>query len=73
MPELPVISGDRCISALEHLGYKVARTRGSHARLRCPGRKPVTVPKHNELDRGTLRSIIRAIGISVEELKALLT
>ena len=72
MPELPVISGDQCIAALELLGYKVARTRGSHARLRCPGRKSVTVPKHHELDRGTLRAIIRTCGIGVEEFKKLL-
>lgn len=51
MPELPVISGAQCISALERIGYRVARIKGSHVRMRCPGRKPVTVPRHHELDR----------------------
>ena len=73
MPELPVISGDQCIAALGRLGYQVARTRGSHVRLRCNGRKPVTVPRHHEIDRGTLRAIIRTIGLSPEDFKALLT
>lgn len=73
MPPLPVISGNRCIEALSHLGYVVARTKGSHVRLRCPGRKPVTVPLHDELDRGTLRSILRSIGVSVTEFVGLLT
>jgi len=72
MPELPVISGARCIAALERRGYVVARTKGSHVRMRCPGRRPVTVPKHEELDRGTLRSILRTANISVREFVKLL-
>lgn len=71
MAELPIISGAECITALERLGYRVARTRGSYARLRCAGRKPITVPLHDELDRGTLRAIIRTAGISVEEFNSL--
>jgi predicted RNA binding protein YcfA (HicA-like mRNA interferase family) len=31
-----------------------------------------TVPNHKELDRGTLRAIIRQTGITVEEFVALL-
>jgi len=54
MPELPIVSGDLCILALERIGYRIARTKGSHVRMRCSGRRPVTVPKHYELDRGTL-------------------
>ena len=72
MPELPIISGDLCISALERIGYRIARTKGSHVRMRCPGRRPVTVPKHYELDRGTLRSILRTADISIEEFIKLL-
>ena len=64
MPELPIISGDQCISALEHIGYWVARIKGSHVRIRCTGRRPVTIPKHDELDRGTLRSILRTNSIA---------
>jgi hypothetical protein len=33
----------------------------------------VTVPIHNELDRGTLRNIIRTAEISVEEFVQLLS
>ena len=72
MPELPVISGDDCMAALGRAGYQVARSRGSHFRLRCPGRRPVTVPRHRELDRGTLRAILRTVDISVEEFLELL-
>jgi predicted RNA binding protein YcfA (HicA-like mRNA interferase family) len=72
MPKLPVISGDRCISALGRVGYKIAHIRGSHVRMRCPNRNPVTVPRHDELDRGTLRAILRTTEISVEEFITLL-
>jgi predicted RNA binding protein YcfA (HicA-like mRNA interferase family) len=72
MPELPVISGDQCISALERIGYRVARIKGSHVRMRCPGRKPVTVPRHHELDRGTLKAILRTANLTVEEFVKLL-
>lgn len=68
----PLISGRECVSALGRLGYVQTRQRGSHVRLECPGRAPLTVPMHGELDRGTLRAIIKAAGVTVEEFTALL-
>ena len=72
MPPLPVISGDEFIKTLARLGYVVERTRGSHVMLRCPGPEPLTVPRHRQLDRGTLRGLIRDAGLTVEEFIALL-
>ena len=72
MPELPIVSGDECVAALSRVGYRVARSRGSHLRLRCPGRRPVTGHSHRELDRGTLKAILRTAGISVSELLQLM-
>lgn len=40
-------------------------------RLTCDGRAPVTVPLHPTMDRGTLRSILRAAEISVDDFVAL--
>lgn len=68
---LPVISGRECVDALVKLGYRQVRQKGSHVRLVCEGRNPVTVPLHNTLDRGTLRSIIRIVDITVEEFSTL--
>lgn len=50
-PKLPVISGRDCVIALEKIGYKVVRQRGSHLRLKDKKGKllPVTVPDHKEL------------------------
>jgi predicted RNA binding protein YcfA (HicA-like mRNA interferase family) len=72
MPELPVVSGADVIAALAKLGYTPARQKGSHVRLTAPGRSAVTVPTHKELDRGTLRSILRTVDITVEEFIRLL-
>ncbi|WP_422303963.1 type II toxin-antitoxin system HicA family toxin [Candidatus Binatus sp.] len=72
MIPLPVISGGECIAALTKMGYRQARQRGSHVRLVCPNRNPVTVPLHRELDRGTLRAILRTVEIGAGEFLALL-
>ena len=52
--------------------YAVARTRGSHVRLTAVGRPPLTVPRHQQLDRGTLRAIIRQTELAVEKFLELL-
>lgn len=72
MPPLPVVSGAQCIGALAKLGYVESRQRGSHVRLTANGRNPVTVPLHKELDRGTLRSILRTADVDVQAFLALL-
>lgn len=74
MSSLPAISGDEAVRAFERLGYERVRQRGSHVRLVAgePGRAPLTVPRKRELKRGTLRSLIRDAGITVEEFTELL-
>jgi predicted RNA binding protein YcfA (HicA-like mRNA interferase family) len=73
MSGLPRLSGRQCIKALESLGFSVKRQEGSHIILRR--NEPfaqVVVPDHKELDRGTLRAIIRQAQLSVEEFVRLL-
>ena len=73
MSQLPVISGAECIKALEKVDYFLDRQRGSHIILiREEPRTTVTVPNHKELDKGTLRAIIRQAGLSVDEFVSLL-
>jgi predicted RNA binding protein YcfA (HicA-like mRNA interferase family) len=67
VPPLPIISGSACVAALAKIGYRPVRQKGSHVRLECAGRPPITVPLHFEIDRGTLRSIIRTAELSVDE------
>ncbi len=73
MSKLPVISGKECIKALEKAGFLVIRQKGSHISLiRGKPFAQIVVPNHRELDRGTLRSIIRQSGLSIEEFIELL-
>ena len=72
MSGLPRISGKECISALARIGFIVRRQHGSHIVLRRDNPfAQVVVPDHKELDRGTLRAIIRQAGLSVEEFTKL--
>lgn len=73
MPKLPVISGTEAIKAFSRAGWRVARQRGSHVHMVKEGHEAVlTVPLHSELDRGTLRALIRLSGLTVEEFVELL-
>ncbi|HEV2447075.1 MAG TPA: type II toxin-antitoxin system HicA family toxin [Candidatus Sulfopaludibacter sp.] len=72
MPPLPVLSGAEVVAIPAKAGYRKVRQKGSHVRLLAAGRPPVTVPLHQTLDRGTLRAIIRAADLSVEEFLDLL-
>jgi predicted RNA binding protein YcfA (HicA-like mRNA interferase family) len=71
--KLPVVSGAECVKALKQLGFVVTRQRGSHIILvREEPKTSITVPDHKELDRGTLRAIIRQADLTVDELVELL-
>lgn len=69
---LPVVSGRELVQALCRLGYSVRDQKGSHIHLRHPFRRPLTVPDHPEIARGTLRVILRDAGLAAEELRDLL-
>ncbi len=74
MGVLPPVSGRDVVKALRQIGYEQDRQRGSHIVLRQitePHRR-VVVPDHNEVAKGTLRAIIRQVGLTVDEFKALL-
>ena len=70
--KLPVLSGREVIRALDKIGYRKVRQRGSHIRLKCPDRTPLTVPDHKEIGRGLLRKILRDAKVSREEFLDLL-
>jgi len=70
--KLPVVSGKETIKALSKIGYYIRDQKGSHVHLRHPTKRPLTVPMHNEIDRRTLKSILKAAEISEEEFVKLL-
>lgn len=71
--KLPVVSGRECITALQRVGFVFRRQKGSHMIMtRSNPAAQVSVPDHRELDRGTLRTIIRDAGLTVDQFVALL-
>lgn len=72
MASLPVISGREAVKAFQKLGFVFHHQRASHIILYHSNGRHLSVPDHGELDRGTLRALIRGAGITVEEFVALL-
>jgi len=68
MPALPVLSGLKVVRVFENLGWQVARQRGSHIVMVKDGEiATLSIPAHKEVAKGTLRSLIRTAGITVEK------
>lgn len=74
MPSLPVISGTKCVKALGKIGFIVHSQKGSHIILgRDNPKSRISVPNHKELDRGTLKAIIRQASLTVDQFVDLLS
>ncbi len=69
MEPLPILSGKELIRILGKVGYREVRQRGSHIRLTCLGRKPVTVPNYKSIDRSLLRKILRDARLTIAEFQ----
>jgi predicted RNA binding protein YcfA (HicA-like mRNA interferase family) len=73
MSKFPRISGQDCVNALLRAGFIFKRQHGSHIILRRDNPfSQLVVPNHKELDRGTLRSILRQAELGIEEFLKLL-
>ncbi|MEI6656985.1 MAG: type II toxin-antitoxin system HicA family toxin [Planctomycetota bacterium] len=72
MARLPMLSGGEAVKVFERAGWTIDRQRGSHVILVKDG-QPATlsVPDHKELAKGTLRSLIRAAGMTTEDFASL--
>jgi predicted RNA binding protein YcfA (HicA-like mRNA interferase family) len=72
MPTLPTLSGRDVVRIFEKEGWQIARQRGSHIILVKEGHMvTLSVPDHREVAKGTLRSLIRSSGLTVEQFTAL--
>jgi len=68
MTALPQLSGRATVQIFESFGWRVARQKGSHIILIKGGyMATLPVPGYKEIAKGTLRSLIRAAGLSVPE------
>ena len=72
------VSAGKLIRALEGLGYRVVRQKGSHVRLRHDGppAHSISIPRHDSLKIGTLHGILAEVAqfraMSTETLAILL-
>ncbi|MFZ2603672.1 MAG: type II toxin-antitoxin system HicA family toxin [Candidatus Omnitrophota bacterium] len=68
MSRLPRISGQDCVKAFCKAGFYFKRQHGSHIILRRDNPfAQLVIPNHKELDKGTLRAIIRQADLKIEE------
>ena len=73
MGTLANISGKEAVKAFQLEGWVVRGQVGSHVAMTKPEMRPIlSVPQHKELAAGTLRSLIRNAGLTVDEFLALL-
>ena len=73
MTALPVLSGQEVVRALESFGWQVARQRGSHIVMTKEGEyASLSIPDHKEVGKGTLRSLLRAANLTIDEFIAAL-
>jgi predicted RNA binding protein YcfA (HicA-like mRNA interferase family) len=70
----PVLSPREVIKALEKIGFYFVSQKGSHAKYKdnsSPSRV-VIIPMHNELAKGTLKSILEQANITLDDFLTLL-
>jgi predicted RNA binding protein YcfA (HicA-like mRNA interferase family) len=72
MPQMPVISGDEFVKALNKIGYIWDHTEGSHMILIHLSGRRLAVPRHPELGQGLLSALMREAGLSRQGLIRLL-
>ena len=72
MASLPAYSGREVVRVSQKAGWQLARQRGSHMiPVKAGSMVTLSVPDHREVAKGTLRSLIRSSGMTVEEFLAL--
>ena len=65
---LPVLSGREVVRVFETFGWQVARQSASHIIMVKEGEQvTLSVPDHRAVAKGTLRSLIRTAGITLQE------
>jgi len=65
-------SGKEVVRIFAKAGWQLARQRGSHIILvKIGSMTTLSVPDHREVAKGTLRSLIRSSGMTLEEFLAL--
>jgi predicted RNA binding protein YcfA (HicA-like mRNA interferase family) len=73
MSKLGNTSGKDAVKAFNRAGWQSMGQVGSHLVMTKPGQRAnLSIPQHKELSVGTLRALIRASGMTVDEFLELL-
>jgi predicted RNA binding protein YcfA (HicA-like mRNA interferase family) len=73
MSKLGNTSGKEVVKAFSKAGWQPVGQVGSHLVMTKPGQRAnLSIPQHKELSVGTLRALIRASGMTVDEFLELL-
>ena len=74
MSRLPAPSGRQLVAALERLGFRVVRTKGSHWFLRHADGRATMVPVHSgeTVGRGLIAKILRDTELTADQLRSAL-
>ena len=68
MGKLNVISGRKLVKVFEKFGWTEIRRKSSHIIMVKKGEIiTLSIPDHDEVAKGTLRSLLRSAGITIEE------
>lgn len=62
----PVLTPNEVIKTLEKFGFSYVSQKGSHMKYRC-GNTTVIIPKHSEVAKGTLKSILTMANIPLDD------
>lgn len=65
-PKYPLLPSSKVVAALKKAGFESISQKGSHMKLARPGRV-VIVPMHDEVARGTLKSILEQAGLDLDD------
>ena len=69
MTRLPRVNGKDVVKALERVGFRIERTRGSHVFLKHPDGRATSVPVHSRetIGPGLMRAILREVELTIQE------
>jgi predicted RNA binding protein YcfA (HicA-like mRNA interferase family) len=68
MPPVPLLAPSDVIKMFQRLGWQVVRQKGSHIIMtKSSHMATLSIPNHQEVARGTVRSLIAKAGLTIEQ------
>ena len=69
-PKPPLLSGRKLVKVFENMGYEKISQRGSHIKMKnYETESVIIIPDHKEVDRWTLKTILKQAELSEEKFK----